>query len=161
MSVVADTSPLNYLVQIKCEYLLPQLYRKVLIPSAVFEELSRPGAPLSVRTWLVSQPPWLEVNLVESYTGTSLDYLDAGEREAIQLAEQRHASLLLIDERKGQAEAKRRGLQTTGTLGIFVSAGRLRLIDPEQIYRRLIEETNFRTSSALEKNFLDLIRSPF
>ena len=38
--VVADTSPLNYLVQIGCAHLLPELYDRVMVPDAVFEELT-------------------------------------------------------------------------------------------------------------------------
>jgi predicted nucleic acid-binding protein len=37
--VVADTSPINYLVQIACDSLLPDLYQRVLIPAAVLDEL--------------------------------------------------------------------------------------------------------------------------
>jgi predicted nucleic acid-binding protein len=62
--------------------------------------------------------------------------------------------LLLIDERRGQSEAVRRGLSTTGTLGALLDAGEAGLIDPPQAYRRLIEETTFRTSPALEDHFL-------
>jgi len=35
MIVVADTSPLNYLIQIECVYLLPELYGEILVPAAV------------------------------------------------------------------------------------------------------------------------------
>jgi predicted nucleic acid-binding protein len=41
--VVSDTSPLSYLIEIDCEDLLPALYGRVLIPRAVFEELSNPA----------------------------------------------------------------------------------------------------------------------
>ena len=83
-----------------------------------------------------------------------VNYLGRGEREAIQLAEEQRATLLLIDERKGQSEASRRGLATTGTLGVLLDAGEAGLIDPPQAYRRLIQETTFRTSRALEAHFL-------
>jgi uncharacterized protein len=82
-----------------------------------------------------------------------LNHLGRGERETIQLAEEQCVSLLLIDERRGQSEAVRRGLSTTGTLGILLDAG-AGLIEPPQAYRRLIEETTFRTSPALEGHFL-------
>jgi predicted nucleic acid-binding protein len=38
MIVVADTSPLNYFLQIKCESLLPSLHQHVLVPPAVLHE---------------------------------------------------------------------------------------------------------------------------
>jgi len=161
MIVVADTSPLNYLIQIECESFLPRLYERILIPSGVMEELGRAGAPATVRAWLTRVPAWIEVSPASSPASEELAFLDLGEREAIQLAEEQHANLLLIDERKGRLEAKRRGLRTTGTLGVLLSAGELRLIDPEVAYRRLLAETTFRTSAALEAQFLGQIRPAF
>jgi predicted nucleic acid-binding protein len=88
-----------------------------------------------------------------------LAFLGLGEQEAIQLAEERHADLLLMDERKGRLEAKRRGLRTTGTLGVLLSAGELSLIEPASAYRRLLTETSFRASAALEAHFLRQINT--
>ena len=42
MLVVADTSPLSYLVWIQQDTLLPILYERVVIPPTVYEELQRP-----------------------------------------------------------------------------------------------------------------------
>ena len=50
--------------------------------------------------------------------------LDPGERDAIQLAKEEHADLLLMDERLGVRMALRRGLMVTGTLGVLVQAAR-------------------------------------
>jgi predicted nucleic acid-binding protein len=51
MIIVADTSPINYLVLIKEIEVLPRLYGKIVIPEAVREELLRPAAPEIVRIW--------------------------------------------------------------------------------------------------------------
>jgi predicted nucleic acid-binding protein len=158
MIVVADTSPLNYLIQIQCEHVLPQLYRAVIIPMGVIEELRSPKAPSAVKAWIERLPDWLEVRALTSGPNPELNHLGRGEREAIQLAEEQRASLLLIDERKGRSEAALRGLSTTGTLGVVLDAGEAGLIDPSQAYRRLIEETTFRTSPALETHFLRRFR---
>jgi len=56
MIVVADTSPLNYLVLIGCIDILPQLHQKVLIPSAVRRELLSVSAPPEVRAWALNPP---------------------------------------------------------------------------------------------------------
>ena len=159
MIVVADTSPLNYLIQIACDSLLPQLYERIVIPSGVMQELEHPSAPEAVRVWLTIIPAWIEVSLISSMPDAELAYLGLGEREAIQLAEEQHADLLLMDERKGRQEAKLRGLRTTGTLGVLLSAGELGLVEPVSAYRRLLTETTFRTSASLEAYFLRQINT--
>jgi predicted nucleic acid-binding protein len=59
--VVADTTPLQYLILIQHEYILPALYGRVVVPPAVIAELSRAETPQPVREWLHSAPEWLEV----------------------------------------------------------------------------------------------------
>ena len=158
MIVVADTAPLNYLIQIDCAGLLPKLYGRIVVPASVMKELGHAAAPVPVRRWLAQVPDWIDVLLAAAAPEAELADLDLGEREAIQLAEEQHADLLLIDERKGRRRARQRGMKTTGTLGVLLSAGQLRLIDPEVVYRQLLAETTFRTSAGLEAQFLALIR---
>ncbi len=98
------------------------------------------------------------MHFVKARPDASLDILDLGEREAIQLAEEKRAELLLIDERKGRLEAKRRGLLVTGTLGVLLSAGRRGLIDAEAAFHSLVETTTFRASPGVRENFLALCR---
>jgi predicted nucleic acid-binding protein len=54
--VVADTSPLNYLIQTECQHLLPVLFERVFIPGAVVRELDHPGTPAVVRAFLRQMP---------------------------------------------------------------------------------------------------------
>jgi predicted nucleic acid-binding protein len=51
-AIVADTTPLNYLVLIQAAEILPNLYRTVLIPPAVKAELAHANAPAIVRAWI-------------------------------------------------------------------------------------------------------------
>jgi len=155
--VVADTSPLNYLIETECDHLLPALYGRLLLPSAVMRELRNVRAPSAVRAWLAALPDWIELCDPPARPDPTLGFLHEGEREAIQIAEQRRADLILIDERKGSLEAGRRGLIATGTLGVLLSAGNAGLIDPLKAYRRLASETTFRTSASLERAFIALI----
>jgi predicted nucleic acid-binding protein len=83
MVVVADTSPINYLVLIGSVDILALIYQRVLVPQAVFEELSAADAPVEVRAWLARKPLWLEVSSQEPTSDKSLDYLGRGERDAI------------------------------------------------------------------------------
>jgi predicted nucleic acid-binding protein len=61
MIVVADTSPLNYLVLIDEVELLPWLFERVMLPKAVFNELKHPRSPAKVRTWAEPLPEWAVV----------------------------------------------------------------------------------------------------
>jgi predicted nucleic acid-binding protein len=146
--VVADTSPLNYLVQIRCQDLMPALYERVLVPAAVVKELDHPRTPVSVRSWLSSLPEWIEVREVQSPQDPALEGLDPGEREAIQLALEEHADLLLMDERAGVRAALRQGLEVTGTLGLLVQAARRGLVDIDAALADLAA-TGFRSTPGL------------
>ena len=86
MIVVADTTPLRYLVVIEHEHLLPELYSHVLIPPAVAAELNRESTPDVVRAWIAKRPKWLEIQQPSRTLTDEVD-LDEGEREAIALAE--------------------------------------------------------------------------
>jgi predicted nucleic acid-binding protein len=158
MIVVADTSPLNYLLQINSESVLPALYKRIIVPSAVLAELSHPDTPAVVSVWLLHLPEWIDVRPMASQPDPSLALLGPGEREAIQLAQEHHAALLLIDERRGRTEAHRRGLATTGTLGVLLAAGQRGLINAEVVYKQLVTTTNFRSTPELESRFLQRVR---
>jgi len=95
MIVIADTTPVNYLVLIEAADLLPRLFGQVLIPPAVLAELKDPETPSQVRAWLANTPSWLRVQTLRFQPGPELDYLDAGEREAIALAEELKADQIL------------------------------------------------------------------
>ena len=146
--VVADTSPLVYLVQIGCEDVLPVLFDVVLVPEAVIQELEDLQTPANVRAWLRAGPRWLEVRQISLSGSSALAGLDAGEAEAIQLAKFEHADLLLIDERRGVGVAQRQGLEVTGTLGVLLQAARRKLIVLDEALARL-QATNFRCTPRL------------
>ena len=61
MQVVADTGPINYLVQIGAIDVLPKLFARIIIPTLVYNELNRPRAPAAVRDWIARIPAWLTI----------------------------------------------------------------------------------------------------
>lgn len=154
MTVVSNTTPLNYLILIKHVEILSLLYGKISIPRAVFQELTAVGTPAIVRAWMRSAPVWLEVASVALPPDASLQGLHAGEREAILLAEHFGAGALIIDDRDGRQEAIRRGLRVTGTLGALDEAAERGLIDLAEALTRL-GQTSFRASPALLQSFFD------
>ena len=143
MIVVADSGPLHYLILLEQTELLPRFYGQVFVPEAVLQELTANKAPQLVREWLSKPPGWLRP---QSVAPDQLDLvtedLDLGEREAIALAHLLGADLLLIDETSGRAEARRRHLRVTGTLGILRTAAEKGLIDVPETLARL-RDTNF------------------
>jgi predicted nucleic acid-binding protein len=143
MIVVADTTPVNYLVLIEAADLLPRLFDHVVIPPAVFAELEDPETPPAVRTWLANAPSWLKVQTLSFGPDRGLDFLDAGEREAIALAEELKADHILLDERDARREAARRNLPFIGTLGILRKSAQLDLIDLPSMLARLQQTTFF------------------
>jgi predicted nucleic acid-binding protein len=151
--VVADTSPLNYLILIGEVDLLPRLYRQVLIPDIVASELRDPGAPPLVADWTSHLPPWIEVRPTPE-SSERLDRLDDGERAAILLAQSQPSPvLLLIDEAEGRAEAERRQIPTTGTLGVLRAAAILNMTDLPTALARL-RATNFRCPNIVIEQLL-------
>jgi predicted nucleic acid-binding protein len=146
--VVADTSPLNYLIQIGCQDVLPTLFRRVFVPAAVLKELRHVGTPAVVQAFANQMPQWIEVRQVGLTPDPTLALLDPGEREAIQLAKEEHADLLLMDEKVGGRLARQQGLKVLGTLGFLVQAARHGLVNIETAFARL-RATDFRCTPQL------------
>ena len=146
--VIADTSPIRYLIQIGHIDLLGSLFENVAIPSIVAEELRHSSAPQAVQAWMARLPGWLEVLPVTRIDSPSLNALDPGEEAAIMLGLALKAKLILIDDRKGAATAIEKGFETTGTLGILDLAAERGLIDLNDAIDRL-KRTNFRYRQAL------------
>jgi len=147
MTVVSNTSPLNYLVLIGLQDILPALFGHVLIPEAVRHELGSPAAPQPVRDFLDTGPSWLDCRVV-SQVPPDLQQLDPGEQEAIALAQSVGARLVLLDERKGRQVAQALGLTVSGTLGVLDLAARRGLVDLADALKRL-EQTTFRATPRL------------
>jgi predicted nucleic acid-binding protein len=146
--VIADTGPVNYLILIGAIEVLPSLYQRVLIPPSVLQELKRSRAPELVRTWISQPPAWLEMCAPTKSPDAELAHLDAGERDAILLAEELRADQIIIDEIRGRREAKRRQLPFTGTLGVLAAAAGSGLLDLRSAVDRL-RQTNFHISQEI------------
>lgn len=117
MIVVSDTSPITALLTIGRIELLKAIYGSVVIPAAVASELARshPELPGFIATRPVSE---------ESKVMQLASRLDRGEAEAIVLAKELHAEVLLIDEELGRAAAREEGLRIIGVAGVLLIAKR-------------------------------------
>ncbi len=125
MIVVSDTTPLISLLKIDRIDLLEKLFGQVLIPQAVFDELTADkrfkleADQIRLRRFIVVktvQNPE-SVNLLKRATG-----LDQGESEAIILTDELNADVLLMDEAKGRTVSFQMGFKIMGTIGILMAA---------------------------------------
>ena len=154
MIIVSNTSPINYLILMGHINLLPELFGAIIIPQAVYSELSDACAPSSVQTWIATPPDWLKIQPVSQPSDAILDLLDPGERAAILLAQELKADLLLLDDMKARRTATERGLAITGILGLLDRAATMKLIDLPAAIRKL-QSTSFWASDSLFQKLLD------
>jgi predicted nucleic acid-binding protein len=152
--VVADTSPLRYLILIEYAHVLPALYGHVVVPPAVIMELSQERTPDLVKTWLSNMPEWMHVQAPMRAPSSPGTGLGAGEREAIALAAELSADALLVDDRDARREATRLGVPVLGTLRVLVDASEHGFAHLATAFDRL-RETNFRASEQLLKRLLE------
>jgi len=118
MTVVTDTTAVTTLLKAGEERLLREIFVSVIVPQAVWDEL------LAFHSHLpdfVLRRPVLEPN--QRLAGTEL--LGRGEAEAIKLAQQIDADLLLTDDRKARTAATDLGIKCSGVLGLIVRAKQL------------------------------------
>lgn len=121
--VVCNTSPIIALAGARQLELLRAVYTQIVVPDAVFEEITVAGAG-EPGAREVAEAPWIKRQTVGNtplVTALRLE-LDAGEAETIALAIECNANLILLDERIGRRAAQRLGLAVVGTLGVLIAA---------------------------------------
>jgi predicted nucleic acid-binding protein len=154
MIVIADATPLRYLILIEAVDILSALYGRVLIPQMVADELQRPHTPPPVRQWMAIAPVWLEIRVPHLTPEHALLRLGAGERDAILLACELRADLLVMDDWDGRAAAEQRAIMVLGTLGVLdVAAARGLLSLPEALTQ--LQATNFRMTPEMVQMLLE------
>jgi predicted nucleic acid-binding protein len=144
MIVVSDTSPITTLIQIGKVDLLHKLYGDVLIPEAVRAELFAAHQSLPDFFQCVPAANRGEVKRL-------LAELDPGEAEAIVVAKEQHADLLLIDENDGRNVATREGLRFIGLVSVLVES-KLEGFIPSlrDVLREIETETSFFISAEIK-----------
>jgi predicted nucleic acid-binding protein len=125
-----------------------------LIPPAAKVELAHANTPAIVRAWISQSPLWLEVVNLKQPVDSALAHLDEGEREAISLASELQAAILLMDERDGVTIARHRGLQVIGTLATLDLAAVHGFVELQTMFDRL-RATTFRSRLRLMVSMLE------
>ncbi|MCX7419402.1 MAG: DNA-binding protein [Planctomycetia bacterium] len=157
--VVCDAGPLIHLDELGCLDLLSD-FREVLVPSTVWREVEthRPTA-LANR-----QVAWSLVSAKEprSVTLRSLVRslpLHAGELEALQVASERRAQLLLTDDTAARLAAQTMQLPVHGTIGILFRAIRRRQLAGDgvaQLLRSIPSRSTLHIKHSLLEEFIQL-----
>lgn len=141
--MVSNTTPLQYLHQIGRLNLLTRLYRQVIVPRAVADEL-RQGELKGIDVPSLQTLAWVTVQPVAAVDLQRVPAaLDAGEREALALALVQKDPLLILDDAAARTHAKALGIRFTGTLGVLVKAkqaGHMTVVRP---YLDKLEEAGF------------------
>jgi hypothetical protein len=156
VKVVSNASPLVNLGRIGQLALLQQLFGRLLLPEAVWQEVvedgrGQPGADEIRRAAWVERATVSNGQLVHSLR----QELDPGEAEAIALAVEINADWLLMDERLGRETARHFGLRYVGLVGILSVAkqrGDLKALRP--LLDQLRDVAGFRISSVLYEQVL-------
>ncbi len=156
MIVISDTSPISNLYQIGRLDLLRQMFGKVLVPPAVDREVRKlSDFSIDISEYLGAE--WIETSIPEN-TGRVAHFLkelDAGESEAIVLAQEKGADYLLIDERLGTKTAIAEGLQTVGLIGVLLKAKEVGLVEKiKPLLDELEEQAGFWISPKLKRHVL-------
>jgi predicted nucleic acid-binding protein len=129
VAAVADSGPLIFLARIDLLNLLPELFSEVLIPPEVRDEVivrgrNHPGA------YAVSQAKWLTVQAPDPQLVKSLSILvDAGEAEAIALAQTTEDCTVLLDDLRARKVAQRLDIKQIGTVGLLLRAKKRGLLE--------------------------------
>ena len=136
MIIISDTTPIISLVKIRRLELLEQLYKEIIVPDAVYKELVDNPA-YRIEADEIRNAEFIVSKTVENRTALDLlmraTGLDTGESEAIIIADDLHADMLIIDEAKGRSVATQMGLNITGTIGILMDAFHNKLLSKDDI----------------------------
>ena len=155
LKVVSNSSPLIHLAKIGRLELLEKQFAEILVPTTVWREAVEEGGALPdadilagsnwIRVLTVADSPLLR-NL---RTG-----LHAGEAEAIALALEINADLVLLDETEARHYGEVHGLHVTGLMGVLLAAYEQRSIPSLKDCLDLLEETGFYLSEDLRRSVL-------
>ncbi len=158
LKVVSNSSPLIHLAKIGLLDLLAEQFNQILIPKAVWKETVEEGGD-EPDAKIIAQASWIKVEKVSSsplFT-TLLALLDKGEAEAIALAIEIGADLILLDESDARRIAEFYNLKKTGLIGVLIKAKWQGRISSLKIYLDQLCKTGFRLSEQIYNEVLEVV----
>jgi predicted nucleic acid-binding protein len=123
LKIVCNTSPLILLAKIHRLDTLIRLYRQLMIPKAVADEIGNKPGEENDQVQALLKKGTLQLKQVSEKILAELPIdLGRGEREAIALVIDSGADLVILDDRQGRLVSRDRGLSVTGTVGVLIEA---------------------------------------
>lgn len=121
--VVVNTTPLIALSHVGQLDLLRRLYGEIIIPEAVYRELSVKTESVCKKA-VDSSLDWIRIGKIKNQLAKSMykTQLHDGEVEVMILSKEIGADVVLIDGANAKKHAKYLDLPVTGTLGILIKA---------------------------------------
>jgi predicted nucleic acid-binding protein len=155
MIIVCDSSPLVALSLCKGLRFLDLLFKDVIVPRNVYNEINKAGKPETgnIAAWAKGKVQQAGSQQMLRALGFSLD---AGESEAIALFWEKSGDFLLIDEQKGRKIAVRNGIKVIGTLGILLLAKQNGLIKTIRSPIELLRRSPIHISDRLYQKALEM-----
>ena len=156
--VVCDAGPLIHLDQLDCLDLLSD-FSRVIVPDVVWREVERhrPTA-LDRSTVRFERLRSREEPAAELIALHRLFALHAGEIQALQLAQELNADMLLTDDTAARLAARTLQVSAHGTLGVLLRAIRRKQRTPQEILNVLHELPNRSTLHAKRALLDEIIR---
>ncbi len=158
LKVVSNSSPLIYLGKIGLLDLLADQFGQILVPGAVWREVVEEGGD-EPDARLVAGASWIKVQKVSPspLLTTLLALLDQGEAEAIVLAIETRADLILLDETDARRMAKLYNLKKTGLLGVLIKAKQQKRIPSVKVCLDQLRSTGFHLSDQVYNEVLEAV----
>jgi predicted nucleic acid-binding protein len=123
LRIVCNTSPLILLAKIQRLDLLIQLYHELIIPKAVLNEISARSSEEANQILTLLKDGKLNLREASKAAVEGLpEDLGPGEREAIGLAIETGADLVILDDQLGRRVSRSKGMPITGTVGVLIEA---------------------------------------
>ena len=158
MIVISDTTPILSLLKAGCLGLLEKLYGNVLIPKAVYRELTE-NPTYAKEAEIIKASNFFSVTAVENIKSVHVlrmvTGLDEGESEALIMYDEQKADLLLMDEHKGRSVAKQLKVKHIGTAGVLMLAYDKGYI--QQMEVKFCLDTMIKSNIRLDKKICNIV----
>lgn len=154
--IIVNSTPLIVLGNIGYLWILKEMYGKIIIPRAVYDEVTVHN---DVASNLLKSERWIKVD--DSVVGADRKMyrarLHAGEVEVMILAQEQAADMVIIDDNEAKKTAKYLGLNVTGTLGVLMTARKKDMISSLEEVLEKLENVGFYIGDELKENILRLV----